>query len=100
MRERARASASVASASEARARAKNREKSLKNRASCNPPGEGTKEEVAFNALPAATWPDLTANAYFHGSNQLNSGQAPPPKTEHERREEQILVAAHLYFTRF
>lgn len=28
------------------------------------------ERVAFNALPAALWPDVTSNVYHHSSNQL------------------------------
>ena len=28
------------------------------------------ERLAFNALPAALWPDVTANVYHHCSNQL------------------------------
>ena len=31
------------------------------------------ERLAFNALPAALWPDVTANVYHHRSNQLNCG---------------------------
>lgn len=30
------------------------------------------EKLAFNALPAALWPDVTANVYHHGSNQLQA----------------------------
>eukprot|EP00041_Stephanoeca_diplocostata_P035943 m.1287341 g.1287341 ORF g.1287341 m.1287341 type:complete len:747 (-) comp24781_c0_seq15:3930-6170(-) len=33
------------------------------------------ERLAFNALPAALWPDITANVYHHRSNQITcSGQ--------------------------
>jgi DUF1680 family protein len=28
------------------------------------------ERIAFNALPAALWPDVTSNVYHHSSNQL------------------------------
>ena len=31
------------------------------------------EQLAFNALPAALWPDVTANVYHHRSNQLSCG---------------------------
>lgn len=31
------------------------------------------ERLAFNALPAALWPDVTANVYHHRSNQLSCG---------------------------
>eukprot|EP00912_Choanoflagellata_sp_UC4_P001321 UC4_evm1s812 len=31
------------------------------------------ERIAFNALPAALWPDITANVYHHKSNQLECG---------------------------
>ena len=31
------------------------------------------ERIAFNALPAALWPDVTANVYHHRSNQLSCG---------------------------
>ncbi len=31
------------------------------------------ERLAFNALPAALWPDVTANVYHHRSNQINCG---------------------------
>merc|ERR1719454_1069193 len=30
------------------------------------------ERLAFNSLPAALWPDVTANVYHHCSNQLNA----------------------------
>ena len=32
------------------------------------------ERLAFNALPAALWPDVTANAYHHSSNQVETAQ--------------------------
>ena len=31
------------------------------------------EQLAFNSLPAALWPDVTANVYHHRSNQLSCG---------------------------
>jgi hypothetical protein len=31
------------------------------------------ERIAFNSLPAALWPDVTANVYHHSSNQLSCG---------------------------
>eukprot|EP00911_Craspedida_sp_UC1_P001107 UC1_evm1s830 len=34
------------------------------------------ERLAFNALPAALWPDVTANVYHHGSNQLQAAHGP------------------------
>ena len=27
------------------------------------------ETLAFNSLPAALWPDVTTNVYFHASNR-------------------------------
>ena len=35
------------------------------------------ERIAFNALPAALWPDVTANVYHHASNQLATGNSGP-----------------------
>ena len=34
------------------------------------------ERLAFNALPAALWPDATANVYHHASNQVATGDGP------------------------
>lgn len=34
------------------------------------------ERLAFNALPAALWPNVTANVYHHCSNQLAAPSAP------------------------
>ena len=34
------------------------------------------ERLAFNALPAALWPDVTSNVYHHSSNQLFAVGAP------------------------
>lgn len=34
------------------------------------------ERIAFNALPAALWPDVTSNVYHHSSNQLFAVGAP------------------------
>ncbi len=34
------------------------------------------ERLAFNALPAAVWPDMTSNVYHHSSNQLFAVGAP------------------------
>jgi hypothetical protein len=34
------------------------------------------ERLAFNALPAALWPDVTSNSYHHSSNQLFAVGAP------------------------
>ena len=31
------------------------------------------ERLAFNSLPAALWPDVTANVYHHRSNQIQCG---------------------------
>ena len=31
------------------------------------------ERLAFNSLPAALWPDVTANVYHHSSNQVTAG---------------------------
>lgn len=31
------------------------------------------EQLAFNSLPAALWPDVTANVYHHRSNQISCG---------------------------
>jgi hypothetical protein len=31
------------------------------------------ERLAFNSLPAALWPDVTANVYHHSSNQIAAG---------------------------
>lgn len=31
------------------------------------------ERIAFNSLPAALWPDVTANVYHHASNQIATG---------------------------
>ena len=30
------------------------------------------EQIAFNSLPAAVWPDVTANVYHHASNQIHA----------------------------
>lgn len=35
------------------------------------------ERLAFNSLPAALWPDVTANVYHHCSNQLVTGDSGP-----------------------
>ena len=34
------------------------------------------EQLAFNALPAALWPDVTANVYHHASNQITANEHP------------------------
>ena len=34
------------------------------------------ERIAYNALPAALWPDVTTNVYHHNSNQLACPGAP------------------------
>ena len=31
------------------------------------------ERLAFNALPASLWPDVTGNVYHHASNQIATG---------------------------
>lgn len=35
------------------------------------------EQIAFNSLPAALWPDVTANVYHHATNQLETGSGGP-----------------------
>jgi len=35
------------------------------------------ETIAFNALPAALWPDATANVYHHANNQIETGPGGP-----------------------
>ena len=34
------------------------------------------ERLAFNSLPAALWPDVTANVYHHASNQITANTSP------------------------
>lgn len=34
------------------------------------------ERLAFNSLPAALWPDVTANVYHHASNQITANNPP------------------------
>jgi hypothetical protein len=35
------------------------------------------ETIAFNSLPAALWPDATANVYHHADNQIETGTGGP-----------------------
>eukprot|EP01050_Picozoa_sp_SAG11_P003018 SAG11_NODE_162_length_13962_cov_19.035562_7_plen_100_part_00 len=35
------------------------------------------ETIAFNALPAALWPDVSANVYHHANNQIETGSGGP-----------------------
>lgn len=35
------------------------------------------ELIAFNSLPAALWPDVTANVYHHCNNQIETGTGGP-----------------------
>ena len=35
------------------------------------------EKAAFNALPAALWPDVTANAHLHASNEIGASVGTP-----------------------
>ena len=35
------------------------------------------EKIAFNALPAALWPDATTNVYHHANNQIETGPGGP-----------------------
>ena len=35
------------------------------------------ETIGFNSLPAALWPDATANVYHHADNQIETGSGAP-----------------------